>query len=108
MPNIIARVRSIAGASSTTPAQLRYFRSASASDIGIAGAPGGMSQRTVSPWPSASRTSTAAGNRPLSGRSSACRISIKAMNFCTSGSASAWSVNWGLPSAPKHSAAATQ
>ena len=48
MPNIIVRVRSIAGGSSTTPAQLRYFRSASASDIGIAGAPGGISQRTVS------------------------------------------------------------
>ena len=60
--------------------------SASASDIGIAGAPGGISQRTLSLWPSASRTSTAAGNRPLSGRSSACLISIKAMNFCTSGS----------------------
>src|SRR3979409_569227 len=55
MPWIIARVSSISGASSTTAAQLRYFWSASDSDIGIAGAPGGISQRTKEMWTGGTR-----------------------------------------------------
>ncbi len=108
MPNIIARVRSIAGASSTTPAQLRYFRSASASDIGIAGAPGGISQRT--------RVAVAVGQPHLDrGRKQAVVGKVVRLPDLDQGHellhqrvGERLVGELGLPSAPKHSAAATQ